>query len=331
MLATVVSLFPAPGARQPQHLLGGRQPGGRRRVVPGGEGEIGNGHGGRNDWQIRRRPSFIMLVMKRAIFLLSLLSSPLPAIAGDLPQLTVQPWIGKYVGYERRGFQFSVSANGEGLLLLNRDRGKPMGHMTAIRFQPLVEETLPDGRTFGKSPSKGGWEAVTPASADAETVTYRGTVAGGARFEVNFELDGDVIRGGGRVIDKGGSTKPLAFKLRIHLPDVYYYEKNAKKRDALAKKDRVDLLRTDDKKLKLDLLTPLDAESAEFNGPGMAKARIDLAGFKGGRFELEAGEHAAFEFWNRAEEALIEGFALGWRPDPAKDSEGKARFTLKIR
>jgi hypothetical protein len=269
--------------------------------------------------------------MKRAFLLLALLCSPLPSPAGELPQLTVQPWIGKYAGYERRGFQFSVGANGEGVLLMTGDKGKPMGHSTAIRFQALVEEIQPDGRVFAKSPVKDGWEAVTPPNAEAETVTYRGTVPGGARFEVNFDLDGDVIRGGGRVIDKGGATKPLAFKLRIHLPDVYYYEKSAKKREDLAKKDRVDLLRTDGKKLKLDLLTPLDAESGKVNGPGMAKARIDIAGYKGGRFDFEAGDDAAFELWNRAEEALIEGFALGWRPDPAKDAEGKARFTLKIR
>lgn len=331
MLATVVRLLPAPGARQPQHPLGGRQPGGRRRVVAGGAGEIGNGHGGRNDWQILRRTSFLMLVMNRAIVLLSLLCSPLTAPAGELPQLTVQPWIGKYVAYERRGFQFSIGSNGEGLLLMNGDKGKPMGKMTAIRFQPLVEESQPDGRVFAQSPTKDGWEAITPAGAKVETITYRGTATGGARFEVNYELDGDVIRGGGRVIDKGRSNKPLAFKLRIHLPDVYYYEKNAKKRDDLAKKDRIDLLRTDNKKLKLDLLTPLDAESTKFNGPGMAKARIDLAGYKGGRFDLEAGDNAAFEFWNRGEEALIQGFALGWRADPAKNAEGKARFTLKIR
>ena len=194
-----------------------------------------------------------------------------------------------------------------------------------------IHLALPDGRSFSKSPSKGGWEAVTPANAEAEIITYRGTVGGGARFEVNFELDGDEIIGGGRIIDKAGVTNPLAFKLRIHMPDIYYFEKSTAKRANLAKKDRVDLLRADGKKLKLDLLTPLDAESQKINGTGMTKARVDLAGYKGGRFDFESGENATFEFWNKAEEPLIEGFALGWRPDPAKDRDGKARFTLKVR
>jgi hypothetical protein len=115
------------------------------------------------------------------------------------------------------------------------------------------------------------------------------------------------------------------------VPDVYYFEKLIQKRVEKAKKDRVDLLWTDGKKLKLDLLTPLDAETKEFNGPGVSQAWIDIAGYKDHRFELEAGENAVFDLWNRGEAALIEGFTLGWKPDPAKDPEGKSRAILKVR
>ena len=78
-------------------------------------------------------------------------------------------------------------------------------------------------------------------------------------------------------------------------------------------------------------LTPLDAETKEFNGPGIRQARIDIAGYKDNRFELEAGENAVFDLWNRGEVALIEGFTLGWKPDAAKDPAGKARMILKVR
>lgn len=272
-----------------------------------------------------------MLVMK-TILLLSVLSlASLPLRAGDLPQMTKQPWLGKYIGYEQRGFQFTIANSGEGGLLPMGDKGKPMGHSNTIRFQPLIEETLPDGRKVGRVGAKGGWEAVTPAGADPETAVYRGTVAGGARFEVTFEFDGAEIRGGGKVLEKGTLTNPLAFVLRIHFPDVYYFEKDGSKKKAKAKKDRVDLLRVDGKKLKLDLVTPLDAESEEFSGPGVAQARVDLEGYKGKRFDLEAGDNARFQFWNKAEGELLEGFTFGWSSDAAKDPDGKGRFTLKVR
>lgn len=273
----------------------------------------------------------MMLVMKNLRFLLLLPLATLSLSAGELPQLTKQPWLGKYAGYEHRSFQFSVATSGEAGLLPMGDKGKPMGFLTALRFQPLIEETLPDGRKIGRVGTRGGWEAVTPAAADPEKVVYRGTVAGGARFEVTFEFDGAEIRGGGKVIEKGKLANPLAFVLRIHFPDVYYFEKNGEKKKQKAKKDRVDLLWTDGKKVKLDLLTPLDAESEKYNGSGIAQARVDLEGYKGNRFELDAGDHARFQFWNKAEGELLDGFAFGWTADPAKDPEGKGRFVLKVR
>lgn len=268
----------------------------------------------------------------KTILLLSVLSlASLPLRAGELPQITEQPWLGKYFGYEHRNFQFSIGTSGEGGLLPMGDKGKPMGHSTAIRIQPMIEETLPDGRKVGRPGTKVGWEPVTKPGADEEKVVYRGTVAGGARFEVTFEFDGAVIRGGGKVLEKGTLTNPLAFVLRVNFPDVYYFEKDAEKKKDKAKKDRVDLLRVDGKKLKLDLVTPLDAESEKFSGPGVSQARVDLEGYKGKRFDLEAGSNARFQFWNKAEAELVAGFAFGWSSDPAKDPDGKGRFVLKVR
>jgi hypothetical protein len=268
--------------------------------------------------------------MKRT-FLVALYLSPLfPLCAEELPQLNVQPWVGSYAGYERRSFHFVVGNDGEGLLTPMGERGELMSGRVGIRLQPLIEEVLPDGRVIGKQATREGWEAVTPATTDPEKLTFRGTVAGGARFEVNLEFDGDEISVGGKLLEKGDLTDPR-FVMRFMVPDVYYFEKLIQKRVEKAKKDRVDLLWTDGKKLKLDLLTPLDAETKEFNGPGVSQAWIDIAGYKDHRFELEAGENAVFDLWNRGEAALIEGFTLGWKPDPAKDPEGKSRAILKVR
>jgi hypothetical protein len=268
----------------------------------------------------------------KTILLLSVLSlASLPLHAGELPQIREQPWLGKYFGYEHRSFQFSIGTSGEGGLLPMGEKGKPMGHSNTIRIQPMIEETLPDGRKVGRLGTKDGWEPVTKPGADEEKVVYRGTVAGGARFEVTFEFDGAEIRGGGKVLEKGTLTNPLAFVLRVNFPDVYYFEKDAAKKKEKAEKDRVDVLRVDGKKLKLDLVTPLDAESEKFSGPGVAQARVDLEGYKGKRFDLEAGSNASFQFWNKGEDELVKGFAFGWSANAAKDPDGKGRFILKVR
>jgi hypothetical protein len=263
--------------------------------------------------------------------LLPLVSAILgPIHAGELPQLSEQPWLGSYAGYERRDFQFRINIKGEGVMRTMGDKKDLISERFAIDMQPLIEEVLADGKVVSKVPADDGWEAVSPASVNPKAVTYRGTVNGNARFEVTFEFNGDEIRAGGRILDKGELKNPR-FVIRVKFPNVYYYDEDAEKREDKAKRDRIDLVRTDRKKLKLDVLTPLDAESAEFSGPGIAQARIDLAGYKGHEFELDAGSNAAFEFWNRDEEALYKGFTLGWKPDPAKDPGGKARCVLKLR
>ncbi len=254
----------------------------------------------------------------------------LPLPAGELPQLKENPWIGYYTGYERRNFHFTVGSSGECMLSPMSEKGSPLNSRVSIRIRPVVEDVLPSGQIVARAAQDDGWEAVTPAAVDPESVVYRGTVTGGARFEVKLEFDGDQISVGGRLLEKGTLANPR-FVIRFQVPDAYYYDKDAGKKAEKAKKDRIDLLRTDGKKLKLDLMTPLDAESAEHNGPGIAQARIDIAGHRGLRFDLDAGKDAAFEFWNSGNGALMEGFTLGWRSDAAKDPEGKGRFVIKAR
>lgn len=268
--------------------------------------------------------------MKKLLPLLLGALSILPLPAGELPQLKENPWIGYYTGYERRNFHFMVGSDGDCLLSPISEKGSPLSSRLSIRIRPLVEDVLPSGQVVAKSAALDGWEAVTPAAVDPESVVYRGTVTGGARFEVKIEFDGDQISAGGRLLEKGTLANPR-FAIRLQVPDVYYHENNAAKRAEKAKKDRVDLVRTDGKKLKLDLMTPLDAESADHNGPGIGQARVDIAGYRGLRLEFDAGKDAAFEFSNKGEAALIEGFTLSWRPDAAKDPEGKGRMVLKAR
>jgi len=267
---------------------------------------------------------------RSAALLLLLAASPLLS-AGELPQLVSQPFLGQYAALEGRNLRFIVNVKGEGLLMPPKEKGGYVNDRFGVKFVPVIEETLPDGRVIGKRPVEDGWEAVTPASAEAKKVTYRGAIAGGATFEVNLEFDGGKVLAGGRILEKGTSANPLRFVLRMQVPNVYQFEKDAAKREAKLKKDRIDLVRADGKKLKLDLATPLDAESKEFSGPGVTQARIEMAGYSGGRFEIAAGPGGVIELWNKDAGALYEGFTMGWKHDAAKDPEGKARLTFELR
>ncbi|MEK7951359.1 hypothetical protein [Luteolibacter soli] len=261
-----------------------------------------------------------------SLLVLGLLAGPV--LADALPTTNKKPWVAFYAGYEAKSFQFTVNTEGVGELI-PLDKGKPISGRNAIKFQAVVEDVSADGKVFAKYAEKGAWEAVTPAAIDPEKVTYRG-MAGNAKFEVNLEFDKNGVRAGGKLLEKGELKNPR-FVLRVSVPNVYFYDKDAAKLDAKAKDDRIDLVRTDGKKLKFGSRTAIDGETAEVTGPGIAEAKIEMSGLKDNRFEFVAGAGASFELWNKGIAPLSEGFSLNWKADAGKDPEGKGRLVLEVK
>ncbi|WP_265594759.1 hypothetical protein [Haloferula sp. BvORR071] len=259
-----------------------------------------------------------------------LLCSALPLFAAELPQLTKEPWLGMYAGMETRDYRFRIKRSGEAELILRKQKGDLMTDKYAIRFVPLIEDLTPDGKVVSKTVPDTGWEAVTPATADAKKLTFRGTVAGDASFEVNLEMEKGVISAGGKLLETGKLNNPR-FVMRVMVPNLYVYDKDPGKLKEKVKKDRMDFLRTNGKKMKLELVEAVDAETPEVSGPGLTQARIEMAGLDGHRLDVATTTGGSFELWNREAKALIEGFTLGWKHDPAKDPDGKARLTVQVK
>lgn len=255
-----------------------------------------------------------------------------PLVAGTLPQLDDKPWTGWFSAHEARKFTFGIHSNGVGHYLPILERGKKTSTSYRIEFEPVIEE-LRDGRIVTKKNLDEGWEAVSEANIQAERIVYRGTSTGGAKYEVVFEVDGKEVRGGGRVLERGELTKhPVQLAIRVKIPNVYRFKKDEEEVEKLAGRDKVRLVRSDGKELKFDGLEPVDAASDEVSGSGVREARVDLDGYKGQRIEMDAGEEGGrFELWNYEERPLYKGFTIGWKHDPAKDPEGKARFTFRMK
>lgn len=262
-------------------------------------------------------------------FLLAITLSGVAA-GNTLPQLNEKPWVGWFAGYEDRDFRFGVRADGIAVLIpLDERKDEPVSPRYWIDIQPVIEEVRGE-RVATKKARDDQWEAITEATDEMEKASYRGTVTGGATFEVHLEMDRGVLKAGGRILEKGELTEhPLRFAIRVKVPNVYHYVKDDDKIEDLADGDKIRLERGDGKKFSLDGWEPVWAEK-EVSGPGVRSARIDLDGYDGRKLELEAGDGGLFEFWNGEKRPLYKGFTFGWKPDPEKDPEGKARFTLEF-
>lgn len=251
-------------------------------------------------------------------------------MAGILPQLDEKPWTGHFAGYQKRMFRSWVDRNGVCFICPPDGRGGYVFNRAGIRIEPVVEEMKADGAASFRKRLDDGWEALTPAAAPAGKVVYRGTVTGGAKFEVSLEYDGNRIWAGGRLLDTGKLKDPR-FTMRMIFPNAYYHERDPEKLGMKARRDRIDFVRVDGKKIRMDVLENVDVSAPEFAGPGARQVRVDLAGYKGARFDLEAAGGSRFGMSNAGGEALVRGFTLDWRADEGADPEGAPRFSVLVR
>lgn len=252
-----------------------------------------------------------------------------PLFAGELPELFEKPWTAWYCGYEGKSFNFGVDPDGNASIIpVKKDEW--LSQALWITIRPVIEEVLPGGRVVSKQNQPDGWEAVTESSEEAEKVHYRGTVTGGATYEIFYEVDGSEIRGGGRILDKGELTEnPIRLSIRVMVPNVYRHTEDEEVLERKTKRDRVDLVMADGEKNRFDVLDVVDA--SEMTGKGVRSARIDLSRWDGSRLELEAGDAGLFEFQNGGKKPVYKGFTLGWMPEPAKNPEGEARFVIEFK
>ncbi|MCH7224992.1 hypothetical protein [Haloferula sp. A504] len=253
------------------------------------------------------------------------------SLLGGLPQLSEKPWIGWFAGYEEREYRFGIMADGIAALIPLNDRSdEPVSQKHWIEIEPVIEEVLAGGRVVTKQADDTAWEGLTEPTEEGGKMSYRGKVTGGATFEVHFETERGRILAGGRILDKGDLTEhPIRLSIRVKVPNVYQFIEDEEKVEDLADGDRIRLVKADGRKESLDAWEPVWADK-DISDPGVRSARIDLEGYDGRKIELEAGDKGLFEFWNGEKRPLYKGFTFGWKPDPAKDPEGKARFVLEF-
>ncbi len=175
-------------------------------------------------------------------------------------------------------------------------------------------------------------------TAEFEKTIITGKITGDASFELIMEQDRGIVSLGGRLVGPGSLTNPLRFTIRVGFTEPYPFDdvdftdkKEAKAFEKKIKSDRIDLKWSDQKRVKLGFEDPIDAKSAEYNGPGIASAEIDISSYKGHKFIIAASEHSTMTLANEKKEPLYKGFSLSWSPDPAKDPEMKTRLSIQVK
>lgn len=254
-----------------------------------------------------------------------------------LPALEVQPWLAYYAVFANKHFQFGITSQGKIILTPSGTKNDPVRPSLAIPMEITVAEIRPDGSASVRKLQPESLESTQPATAKLEKTVIRGTVTGGASFELILEQNRGVISLGGRLLDPGSRTKnPLRFSLRVKFPSAYPFDRQDDKKEEreFRKKtgdDHLDLTWTDGQRKKQPFDRKLDATAKDLNGPGIAAAEVDISAYKGKRFLFTATPNSSMTLSNNKAAPLHEGFTLHWLPDPAKDPDGKSRLLIEVR
>lgn len=261
----------------------------------------------------------------------------MPPCPAALPDLKEQPWLGHFLAYANRKFTFGLTSLAEGKLTPLGRSGKPINYLLVLPVAFVVEETLPDGRIITRKLQPDTLTTADPATAKPGRVSFRGSVTGGTTFEGHVEVEQGVIALGGRLLESTTPNKnPLRFGIRVTFPRSYRDEPTKDKRAVRAfenqlKDDRLGIVRTDDKRVRLTGIDSLGAESTKINGPGIAELKVEISAYQGKVFEFAATPHSSMQLWNRLTQPVHDGFTINWFPDPATDPEAKARLKIEVR
>ncbi len=254
-----------------------------------------------------------------------------------LPTMTEKEWLGYFVGIKNRAFQFAFTAEGKATIRPIGRKGEFVSSKLTIPVSFKVLETMPDGKVVSRQIVPESLESAQSATDKPENVVIKGKVTGDAGFEIFVHAERGGISLGGRLLEPGTLKNPLQFAIDVRIPDVYADAKDARDKksekalEEKMKKDRLQLIWTDKKRVKPSLTEKIDVSSKEVSGPGIAAVQLELSAYDEKKFEFTASENSLIALEHKPPATLNEGFSMSWTANSGKDPEGKARLNIEIK
>lgn len=260
----------------------------------------------------------------------SLASLMISSALGQLATLNEKSFIGKFAVHERRDFDFIVKVDGKMHLWPHEGRKKSVSFYKSIHITAEVTQMV-QGKIQTRQIIPATLSSSDSPSREPTKTKFTGKVTGEAEFEIVIEYVGDQVAIGGRLLNKGKLTDP-SFQIRVKFGDLYRFQ-SEKELERSAKRDRLEFVRLDDKKLKVGVLENIDLAGAAVTGEGLKRIVVDLPPYEGRAFEFEAQGAGKLLLENprRMASPVKDGFSVIWQGDATKDPEGKARMLVTIK
>ena len=265
--------------------------------------------------------------MKKLFLFIFLASSSLSS-SRELLSLEGNEWLGFWVGYETRKFDFAVGCDGTSQFMM-KQRGKKGIERVSLYRKFLVTYNLEE-RSDSKKWRKrtmltDSFETDQTSSLDAEKFNYSVDYKGGGRVAVDHEIDGREVK-----IKIENLTEESKAEQRVgvtfKVPETYRNLSSFTEQEIVKKMrgDEVGFVTTSGKKIKLALSDIVELSEEEFAKEGVSKFYINskALGGKTLSLSLDSKDSGEFVFGQPRKRGLYKGFTITWYPkDSTKTSK----------
>lgn len=262
-----------------------------------------------------------------SMFIGGLLLGP---VSAQLSSMNEQPWIGHFVGYERRDFTFCVKDDAKMVLWPNRGRKDSVAFYKTIQITAEVTQVA-NGKVQTRSVVPVTLSSQNEPTQEPTSIKFSGKVTGDAQFEVMLEFEDDQVFLGGRLLHQGRLSNPR-FQIRVKFGDLYRFFSD-KELERQAKRDRIEFVRLDGKKEKVGVLENVDLGGDDMTGIGLKSVEIDLPPYEGRSFlfETKGAGKILLENPRRMASPAKDGFSILWQADPDKDPQAEGRLSIAVK
>lgn len=273
---------------------------------------------------------FRMSSMKRLILSLTALAS---SAFAELPQMSDKTeWLGYFVGWEDKKFDFGIGADGEVALMVKKS-GKRVSHRD-ISIRYVIEEEI-KGKWVRRQFTKDGLSSEQEKGIDPKKpVVVSSTVTGDTKVEWTHVLSRGTVSVLPKLIEKKTENK-IRVGMEFSLPRLHRFDEKPDKKELKSKAgdDHLRGIRLKDGKkirIKFDDLED-DVSSEEFLQDGASEVEVKSKGISDLKFIVENGDEKMGRIDIVTKGPLYNSFKVLWMADMEKlgDKKNFVSFSLE--
>ncbi len=266
------------------------------------------------------------------------LAAALPALAGPLPQMEEQPWLGYWIANDQRDFDYAIAAlDGRGKLQPKVRKREGYVHAGVHdHFQVVfILEELVRGTWARRMMLDGGLETGQGPSAKASECVFVATYQGGSKARIHHRFERGKIVISTEVAHKAAGN-PLRTGVLIVTPNIYNvlnYQKvpDEEEIENLMEDDEIRAVRVDGKRFKFKLHENVKLGAPDVLGDGAEEFSLNVKRYGGKPFVFSSAAKGGGKILFEQKGRLFESCRITWYPAENKTPAQGAELVIDFK